>query len=256
MIQLYNRAWYREAVRQLFGQVTPYEDGVGAPGEQPVQNPTPTNSNINFCLDMAAAWFNTECSICGDSVPRQIPIAAQTNPGPFLLNLQQIAPYGSVNTVERVTWISAPGATETILVPADREQLDRRGLPLMTQTPGVPQSYWVEFGNLALWPAPESAGTLAAMFGTAIWQQSQEIDADRIDVVPQEWLPIIIYKTVALLCGEQPDNLEFSRLYALMTGFINDQLPKAKAFFNRRNRKQQFNMVPLTGRYGYYSGRR
>lgn len=252
---------HRDQVRRLFSQIPPIDDGVGVAGAQPTRNPYPTNANINHALDMAVAWASRKGQLGGDWKPRQIPIAAQTDVGPFALFLQHIGPTLAANEVKRVAWIPSGTTQETLLIPDNRENLDRQRYPVMTQTPGTPQRFWTEAGRLMIWPAPADAGTLSLMVGLALWSQDQDLDGQIIEIIPDDYLEMVDWKTVSILCGEQPDDMVLRDLKLQAEAQIADILPDFLSYCARSSRSYQGRLVAGLGanrgsRTGVMQGRR
>ncbi len=200
--------------------------------------------------------MSRKIKIAGDSKPVLYPVQAQTANGPFQITLQQIAPTASVNSVRRVAWLQ-DNVNEQPLERWNREEQDRdRWLSLMTQQPGGPQAYWVENGVLSLWPAPITAGTLSIMLGKALWSQAQNIDSEVVEIIPSDYWPIIDYKTALLVCLQQPEDMVMAPRAAMLQSMMNEILPEFESWAARMSRMQEASMVPLTGRTGFYGGRR
>lgn len=254
------RAQHRDQVRRLMSIIPPIDQGVGVAGALPTRWPKPTNPNINMQLDFAIAWLDGECQLGGDATPISYPVAAQTglNPGPFTINLQAIAPLGSINDIYRVSWIDGSGTNEDQLISRSREELDRYRMQEMTSPTGTPIYYWVEHGSLMVWPSPDANGTLFIMAGKALWSQSQQIDNEVIELIPSTYWPLVDALTVSLICAQQPMDMVLQGLKQSMDQIVSTMLPNLKRMINRRNRNQQSFIRPggyRTGGYGY-GGRR
>ena len=255
MYEISTRADHRDQVRRILGQVPPVDDGVGAAGVQPTRNPYPTNSSVNAFIDDAVAWMSRKVKVTGDTRPRLWPVAASVAAGPFQIAIQQIAPTGVLNDVRRVAWLP-DNQNEILLKHANREELDRTRMMLMTQPAATPRLYWVEFGTLSIWPAPQTAGTLSVMFSRALWSQSQDIDQEVIDVIPSDYWPLVDYKAAQMVCLQQPDDNVMQARLSFINAMIADTLPDFEAWARRQSWSWEASQVPETGRVGYYGGRR
>lgn len=250
------RAEHRDQVRRLLGYIPPVDDNVGVPGEVPTVNPWPDNPFLDVAIDDTVAWMSRKVKVAGDAAPILYPVPSQTANGPYQITLQQIAPLGVVNDVRRVAWLQ-DNQNEQTLRRWNREEVDRDRLSgFMTQVPGAPEAYWVEFGKLSLWPAPQTAGTLSIMFGKSLWSQAQTIDDEIVEIIPSDYWPIIDYRTALLVCLQQPEDMVEAPRAAMIQQMLNEILPEFESWVRRQSRMQEASMVPLTGRTGFYGGRR
>lgn len=250
------RAALRDDVRRAMSQVPPIDTGVGIAGAVPVRNPWPTNPLCNQMIDASVAFLSRKGKLAGDATPELIPIPAQTANGPLSLSLQDIGQTLAVNDVKRIAWYDSGGTVESLLIPDNRENLDRNLRSLMTQPPATPQRWWVEASRLQIWPAPQNAGTLSAMFGIALWSQSQTLDGELLELIPTDYVPLVVWKTVSLLCGTQPDDAVLRDLMQLADREIADMLPDFMAFCARRNRTYEAHIIGPRVRSGIMMGRR
>lgn len=251
------RANLRDGVRREFGQIPPIDNGAGAAGAQPVRNPWPTNPQINQQLDTAVAYVSRKGKLAGDFVARMLPVAATSSIGPLAINLQFLGATLSTNEIRRVAWYSGNGVSETLLTASTRFQMDRDRMPTMAQTPSSPTRYWTEGGRLLIWPAPSSDGTLSLMAGVALWSMSQNLDGELLEIVPTDHIPLVVFKTVSLLCGTQPEDRVLQRLKQAVDTEIKDNMEPDFVEW-ARTRTQMFppQMVPEPIRSGMMRGRR
>lgn len=251
-----SRAQMRDQARRMLDQIPPVDDG-GAEGAQPTRFPYPTNTELNTAINEAVAFFSRECRIGGDPVPRSMPLPQCTNLGPFALALQQIAPGGSVNEARGVKWATNT-TTANPLRPRNREEMDRLLIGWESQVPGTPSDYWVEGGSLMIWPAPSCAGLLVLQFGTALWLQATNLDLEVLDVIPNDYLPVVMAQVVLNVAAKQPGDVEMVGRAKYYAGVVGDEnrggLSQMMAFFARRNRSYQSGITPMTGRIGGYRG--
>lgn len=255
-MQAMTRAQFRDAVRRAFNQIPPIDTGVGAAGVVPVRNPWPTNPNVNMGLDFSVAWASRKARLAGDATPRLIPIPAQTDNGPFAINLQGIAPPLSINDVRRLAWVDSAGDTEVLLTADNRENMDREHQATFSQEPATPTRWWIEAGRLLIWPAPSADGTLSAMFGVSIWSQSQTLDGELLEIIPVDYQPMIVWRTVSYLCGTQPDDAVLRTLMQVADREVADMLPDFLSWAARRSRTYEGCIVPARTRTGQMMGRR
>lgn len=257
-------AQLRDAVRRDMGMVPPVDDGEGKEGDQPTVWKWPTNALLTQKIREGYAWVSRKTRAGGDHLPLSYAVTAQTDPGPYALDLGLITPAGSVNEVKRAAWIAA-GSSEYPLIPDDRDRMDRNRIAWASQEPSTPQRFWVEEGYLLLYPAPSAAGTLTLMLDRELGWQDTNADSYYLTVLPSEHFPTLVAYIVWATCATQPDDsmwAEFGKA-ALMK-----LLPERKggmggeddmaAFFQRRSRSYQANLQADVGRIPYHGagGRR
>ncbi len=206
-------------------------------------------------MNDAVCWLSTEGRLASDPVPQLIAVDSVTDNGPWHQSLRHIAPVGSANDVLRVAWVP-DGGSEQQLLPNNRANLDRTRKNYMTQSPGTPEFYWVEGGSLMVWPAFASSGSLSLMLGTALWKNAQNIDGETIDLIPYEYQPLVVYKAVVAICGQQPEDDVLKQRAIIAQAQIDQRFPTFLSWAQRRNRAYQPHMKAKTGRRNFLTGRR
>lgn len=253
-----NLAGMRDYIRRVhFNQVPPIDDGTGISGAQPTRYPFPSNYLLNDSINRAVAWADAKCHISGDPVPRVVPIPGQTAYGPFALDLNSFPPYGSLTDVRRVTWRTVGGYEQPLDV-ANREELDRLRYMWMNDAPGTPLRYWIEAGKLLIHPAPSSASELLLMAGSTLWSRNANADGETLEIVPAQFLPVILAKAFIFAAESEPDDVVYAAHIKVAQGEVTDGQPDMQGFFARRNRMKLSHLEPETGRtgQGYIGGRR
>lgn len=250
------RAAMRDQVRRRLDQIPPIDDDPTQPaGAQPMRWPWPHNALLDAAIDDAVAFFSRKVKMAGDPLPRTIPIAAVSDYGPYAVDLQTIAPFGSVNEVRRSSWQPA-GGSEFPLRSWDRQEMDRLRYGWMNTPPGTPRWCWYEAGSLMLYPAPAAAGSLLVMLGVALWTHADTSDGETLEIIPADHLPAVVAKAAHFVCTAPAADAELARLAPVLLAEVGDGLADMRALFSRRNRPRQPGMMADVGRVGYYGQRR
>lgn len=251
------RAMLRDDVRRVFSQVPPIDTSSGVAGAQPTRNPWPTNPSVNMFLDHAVAYMSRIGRLSGDALPRMLPIPAQEDALPFVINLQSLSPSLHTNEVRRVAWYDSTGTNESKLKGTSRQAIDwQQKTSSMYVQPGTPMQFWVESMSLYIWPAPVDDGTLSLMCGTSMWSESQNLDGEVPELIPVDYYPLLINKTASLLCATQPEDQVLAQLNANLMRDMIAQQADWLSFCATQNKGYQGFFTPKRTRSGMMMGRR
>lgn len=248
------RAQGRDAIRIKMGQIPPIYDGsAGAAGAQPTRWPRPLNAELNIFIDEAVAWFSTKLDLGSDPLPVSFPVPAQTADGPFVLRLQNLAPFGSVTSIRYVSWRES-GGTAQMLDPVSQEEMDRDNVVLEESAVGTPRRFLVSGGNLLIDPAPEAAGELLIRSGSVLWREAATVDQEVCDIFDTDHFPYLWAKAAELCALQFPAEAEMQKRLPAFMATVREGLADMRWFFLRRNMGERGNMTAGTTRvpgYGY-----
>ena len=135
------------------------------PGTPSTANPYPTKLDYNLFTDLAIRKINRECFSASDGSTKSVAVAAQTNLGPYLMDIS--GGFGSTDTtiIDDVfaAWWNDGTTASWPMERSSPEQIRRDYQQWYVEVPSTPSYYWIDGKNLALFPAPSVAGTLYAM---------------------------------------------------------------------------------------------
>lgn len=211
-----SRAMMRDEIRRKLNKV-PLIDQTNIltdAGKPSPQYPNPTNRQIDATLDEATREINKLCQFHVNTT-LTVPVVAVSSsiPGPLYIPINSLALSanaglpGSINQIRKVSY-SSP-SVPLIPVPIlakSRQELDRLQIQYDQYTPGVPQYWWMEGYQLALSPAPASAGNLLIVAGTALCGFLS--DEDTIDQIPADYNTVWITYAVVELAKRDTRNVE------------------------------------------------
>lgn len=251
MYGVLNRSQWRDEIRRSLGQIPPIDTG-GAVGGQPLAAQRPTNADCLWAQDQAVAFFSRKIpALAGDSESRAWPVAAQTANGPWSLQLQSIAPLGSVKNIYRVLWFPT-GGQMVQLTQSSSERLDYDRTLIEADLAGTPMEWWIRNGYLLVRPAPSVAGEFLFQAGTCVWSLSGGVDAERPEIFNGDDFPVLVAKSAQLICQKYPEDSKIMRFLPIVSAQVQDGLIDMQNAYGMRAAGQK--RRPRTTRnrgYGY-----
>jgi len=222
----------REWVRTHSAVTTPLQRGIpGAKaGDAPTWQPQPTNAAINTGILDAVSKANQYIGLSGTPTIRELPIDAQTNDGPFIIDLSAIKgfPERALNSIRRAWWND--GTTSTRLYPVILSSLDRVSDPYLSYAAGVPYRFAIEGYSLYLMPSPSTSGTLQFMAGASI--SGPIDDNDSFDQIPSDYDICLLCMALVEVCKMYPNDVEMSRRAEMYAPDATAGLERLSAWFN------------------------
>jgi hypothetical protein len=205
---LFTRPQFRDRIRRKLQIVPPSDSGTGNPGDQPLNQPYPTNSQINDALQDAIADVNRECGF--HVLQFTVPVAATQSGsfGPFALYLGDLTPHTTVatvvaptaliNDVRRVLWNDLLGDPPILLTPDNRNALDRGETNnYFSNVPGTPETWYVEGYTVFITPAHSISGAYTLTCNTGVI--GLQCETDVLDQCPIDFQVIFEYQAIVRL---------------------------------------------------------
>jgi len=204
------RAEMRDWIRRMLGIIPPVDtsDTSALPGQEPTQQPYPTNALIDQAIENAARHVNLSLGIIVDTTVRQISVAAQTADGPYRIGLDSLQTgSGSVWGVREAFWNN--GSSDSPLTPASFRDLNRDGEAWTDTEAGTPTRFIVEGLSLYLYPAPSAAGTLKLRCSTGL--MGPRLDSEGFVGLPDELHTELLYIALVELAVTLAGDVEMAQ---------------------------------------------
>jgi len=212
------RAALRDAIRMRLGITPPSmkdpssADYAQTAGLFPTWAAWPSNAEINEALEEATRVINQRCAFrLNTSLTVTVPASPASFRGALSVDLTGITANGrepgSINEIQRVHFTDSLGTPAPPLLPLSRTTIDNLRWQIDNQVPAPPQQYWIEGYALNLYPAPNLAGTLQVIAGTAI--VGFVTDTDVIEQLPSDYHIVWADFAAAELAGRNAQNVEY-----------------------------------------------
>jgi hypothetical protein len=177
--------------------------------------PTPSNAHIDQAVNEALADINRYCNLAETSTDISISVAAQTANGAYRHSLGLLAatyPHISIQQVRVAYWND--GTAVERLTPTSRSEMDRDESSWQNTDNATPDKYWIEAGQICLYPSPLSAGTLVISCTTGL--SLDEADGSVPTEIPADYHPVICDMAAALVASATPEDTEMASRYSML----------------------------------------
>lgn len=213
---LLTRAQMRDGIRRRLKRVPAADVGLGDVGEPLPSQPWPANATINAAIEEALAEINRRCRMGVRSEPLQIDVTAQTDEGPYRVNLAYAAADWDDAAITGIDdcWYVTSGGDTCLLQATSRDQHIRDNPEHMTAEPGTPQYYWLDGTVLNLWPAPSDAGTIYILAGDVL--KPPKHDLAYIDGLNPDEYPVVMDIVARDLAVQMGDDAEMQAVAAFL----------------------------------------
>jgi hypothetical protein len=244
----------------LYGQVDPLAippvdvPVPPSPGEQPTNQPDPSNYKLNNAITNAALTVNRELNLTDAGTFRSLAVDAQTADGPLAIDLSSVPGINerALISIRRAWWDD--GSAVNRLSPVILGSLDRNSVPYLENAVGTPFQFAIEGYTLYLLPSPSAAGTLKYMAGASVLAPTD--DDDQFDQIPAAYDPSVLYLALVELAKMMPNDVEMRSRAEGFTPDAQEGLRTLSAWFNGGSNEEVEPTLIFDARYMRRFGRR
>jgi hypothetical protein len=176
-----------------------------------------------------------------------VAILGQTELGPYALDISSgVGTYRDIEDVFDAWWDDTAGNPNWPLQHKSAEEIRRDYVQWYAESPGQPTDFWIDGGNLMLFPAPNVNGTLWVICSFCIPRLVN--DSSTVRELPEKFHPVVAAEAALFLARSHPRDVEMAALVPALEMEVEKGILDTMRWYSARRAGPEPGVVPFNRR--------